>query len=302
MHSKKLIAILSAAAFTLTAAASASSVITLADEVKTKNETEAGRQDKEPAQETVSTITMDVEGYEEEEADTELPEETETEQETIQNKEDRTSRAEEEKIRLAESRTVLASSVNHVDVGNRVGYDVSVTDYPFTETAYAYADNEKVLWDLFKSLGFTDAGAAGAMGNLAMESGLKPSSRSKNFDYANGTGGGGLAGWMCAGRFKSLMSMAEKNGVSWQDLSVQMAFLQYELENTRKDVGQRMKTETDVDMAADYFCVHFEGCVGHTASTEIDGISLINGKWYQGLKKRKALARGFYEKYAEGTP
>lgn len=301
MHSKRLTAVLSAVAFTLTAAASASSVITLAEETET-GETKITTQTVEESQETVSSIAMDVEGYEEEETDTELPEETETEQETIQNKEDRTSRAEEEKIRLAESRTVLALSVNHVDVGNRVGYDVSVTDFPFTETAYAYADNEKVLWDLFKSLGFTDAGAAGAMGNLAMESGLKPSSRSKNFDYANGTGGGGLAGWMCAGRFKSLMSMAEKNGVSWQDLSVQMAFLQYELENTRKDVGQRMKTETDVDMAADYFCVHFEGCVGHTASTEIDGISLINGKWYQGLKKRKALARGFYEKYAEGTP
>lgn len=301
MHSKRLTAVLSAVAFTLTAAASASSVITLAEETET-GETKITTQTVEESQETVSSIAMDVEGYEEEETDTELPEETETEQETIQNKEDRTSRAEEEKIRLAESRTVLALSVNHVDVGNRVGYDVSVTDFPFTETAYAYADNEKVLWDLFKSLGFTDAGAAGAMGNLAMESGLKPSSRSKNFDYANGTGGGGLAGWMCAGRFKSLMSMAEKNGVSWQDLSVQMAFLQYELENTRKDVGQKMKTETDVDMAADYFCVHFEGCVGHTASTEIDGISLINGKWYQGLKKRKALARGFYEKYAEGTP
>lgn len=301
MHSKRLTAVLSAVAFTLTAAASASSVITLAEETET-GETKITTQTVEESQETVSSIAMDVEGYEEEETDTELPEETETEQETIQNKEDRTSRAEEEKIRLAESRTVLALSVNHVDVGNRVGYDVSVTDFPFTETAYAYADNEKVLWDLFKSLGFTDAGAAGAMGNLAMESGLKPSSRSKNFDYANGTGGGGLAGWMCAGRFKSLMSMAERNGVSWQDLSVQMAFLQYELENTRKDVGQRMKTETDVDMAADYFCVHFEGCVGHTASTEIDGISLINGKWYQGLKKRKALARGFYEKYAEGTP
>ena len=299
MHSKKLTAVLSAVAFTLTAAASASSVITLAEEAKTC-ETEITTQTVAETQETVSAVTMDVEGYEEEEADTELPEETETEQETVPNKEDSASRAEEEKIRLAESRAALASSVIHVDVGNRAGHDVAVTDFPYTETAYA--DNEQALWDLFKSLGFTDAGAAGAMGNLAMESGLKPSSRSKNFDYANGTGGGGLAGWMCGGRFKTLMSMAEKNGVSWQDLSVQMAFLQYELENTRKNVGQRMKTETDVDMAADYFCVYFEGCVGHSASPQTDGISAINGKWYQGLTKRKALARGFYEKYAGSTP
>lgn len=303
MHTKKLIAALSAAAFTLSTAAGASSVITFAEEVKQEKTTPEETEAPAPV-ETVTSVTADMEGFEEEVADTgvntEIVEEEKSEEEiqTVIFKGNRNAGAAEKRIRLAELSSLPVSPTTCIDVGNlgSTGEVTPLTDFPYTQVSVS--SSEQALWDLFKSMGFTDAGAAGAMGNLAMESGLNPSSRSSNFDPAEGRGGGGLAGWMCAGRFRGLMTMAEANGESWQSLSIQMSYLKYELENTRKNVGQQMKTETDVDMAADYFCVYFEGCVGRSGSPQIDGISEVNGKWYQGLNKRKALARTYYERYA----
>ena len=36
------------------------------------------------------------------------------------------------------------------------------------------ATNEELIWQYLKAQGFSDAGAAGLMGNLYAESGLKP--------------------------------------------------------------------------------------------------------------------------------
>ncbi|MCM1106495.1 MAG: phage tail tip lysozyme [Blautia sp.] len=157
--------------------------------------------------------------------------------------------------------------------------------------------NEELLWDFFKSLGFTDAGAAAALGNLSVESGLDPASKSANFSYERGKGGGGLAGWMCHGRFRGLYRLAEEEEKDWTDMEIQMQYLQIELSGTRERVGNKMCKVTDIDYATDYFCVYFEGCVGRTASGN-DAVSTINGRWYQGLKLRKTRARKYYEVYA----
>ncbi|MCM1284104.1 MAG: phage tail tip lysozyme [Roseburia sp.] len=157
--------------------------------------------------------------------------------------------------------------------------------------------NEELLWDFFKSIGFTDAGAAAALGNLSVESGLDPASKSANFSYERGKGGGGLAGWMCHGRFRGLYQLAEEEEKDWTDMEIQMQYLQIELSGTRERVGNKMCKVTDIDYATDYFCVYFEGCVGRTASGN-DAVSTINGRWYQGLKLRKARARKYYEDYA----
>lgn len=178
-----------------------------------------------------------------------------------------------------------------VDVGN-----VRIPEIQLSGSGNA--ENGKVLWDYCKMLGFTDAGAAATLGNLAVESGLNPAATTANFDPDKGTGGGGLAGWMCRGRFKGLLELAAKRGVPWQDLSLQAEYLAYELEHTRAYVGDAMKAQTDVDYATDYFCVYFEGCVGHSPRPELDENSSINGNCYQMLAKRKAYAREYYRKYS----
>lgn len=305
MKTKKLIAILSAMATTLSVAAVSSTAITMAEE--TKDSRVMGTETESEIFNIAASITVDTDGYEEETADTQIAIESEKEKTPLNIKLEDTKKAEKQ-IRLAEASLTKNIKQLKIDVGNtssgnaerniEIAEDkTSVgTDFPFT--AVSYSSNEDALWDFCKSIGFTDAGAAAVLGNLSMESGLNPSSRTRNFDFKNGKGGGGLASWMCSGRFKNLAAFAEKKGASWQNLDVQMAFLQYEMDNTRRDVGAKMRTETDVDTATDYFCVNFEGCIGRSLSPHIDGISEINGKWYQGLSKRKSLARTYYARHA----
>lgn len=296
MTNKKLMSVLTAMAFSLSAAAAASSVITLAEEVHVTDSSETNEKTIPKEDQLVTSVTADLTDYTEESVNIVLPEEEDIQKEdsaVTANAKDESALKE---IRLAEKQSSATAS-SYVNVGNVQGTGLTLPA-TLSYTSDSYQSNEQALWDFFKSLGFTDAGAAGAMGNLSMESGLNPGSKTANFDYENEKGGGGLAGWMCSGRFHGLVAMAEANGTSWNDLSIQMAYLQYELENTRKKVGDEMKVQTDVDYAADYYCVYFEGCIGRSSTPSIDGISVINGCWYQGLTKRKALARMYYERYA----
>ncbi len=295
---KKLISVLTAMAVAMSAAAAASVFITLAEKGGGMQEAAAAVGGREmslqpgrraavragPAAAEEVIFVSDIKTEEARDAESGLILQDETEH-----------TAALAKIREAESRASSVGALgenNTVDVGNVNQWSGAVIP------CSAKTPVEDTLWYFFKSLGFTDAGAAAALGNLSMESGLNPAAKSPNFDYEKGLGGAGLAGWMSRGRLKGLMELAEKKGGSWQDLSLQLAWLEYELEHGRKRVAEEMRRIADPDYAADVFCVYFEGCIGRSASYAIDGISAVNGKWYQGLEKRKALARMYYRKYA----
>lgn len=174
-------------------------------------------------------------------------------------------------------------------------------------------ESEEELWEFFKSMGCTDAGAAGAVANLYAESRFIPSAKSKNFSRTKKTGGGGLAGWMCRGRFQDLYKLAETRGISWEDMSLQKEFIVQELSGTYQHVKDVLTAADDPEYAADYFCVYYEGCIvcnasegsiaggaseGTPESGTKDGISMITGKKYQGLSFRREMARVFYERHA----
>ena len=44
------------------------------------------------------------------------------------------------------------------------------------------ATNEELIWQYLKAQGFSDAGAAGLMGNLYAESGLKPTNLQNTYE------------------------------------------------------------------------------------------------------------------------
>lgn len=312
---KNLVSMMATAAFILSAAA-ASSVIVLAQEaivipqedIVEDRETDAPEKAEEgEGQLPVTMVACSLEGFHEEAAGEAVPvsiaeagkeSAAEAEETDVILQMDITGEANTalKKIQIAEQEEALmGNAAGYINVGN----EIQAAAPPVIQLSGDYASNEQALWDFCKALGFTDAGAAAVLGNLSMESGLNPASRSANFNYAKGTGGAGLAGWMSRGRFRGLMKFAVENNIPWQDLSLQMSYLQYELENTRKMVGEEMKVQMDVDYATDYFCVYFEGCIGRSGSPSIDGVSVINGKWYQGLSKRKALAKAYYRKYAK---
>ena len=108
------------------------------------------------------------------------------------------------------------------------------------------ASNEQIIWQFLKKQGFTDAGAAGMMGNLFAESALSPinlqNTYEKKLGYSdsaytaavdNGTytnfvkdsAGYGLAQWTFWSRKQNLLNYAKSKGVSIGDLNMQLEFL-----------------------------------------------------------------------------
>lgn len=121
------------------------------------------------------------------------------------------------------------------------------------------SNNEEKIWNYFKGLGFTDAAAAGAMGNFFQESGLNPAAKEVGGD------GRGLAQWSFERR-KSLEKYAKSVGKSWSDLQVQLDFMATEFENnyykfsngTKKGINDIKKMGSAVD-ASYHFQKTYEG-------------------------------------------
>ena len=119
------------------------------------------------------------------------------------------------------------------------------------------ADNAQIIWNYFKSKGFTDCGVAGLMGNLYAESGLIPTNLQNSFQNKlgmtdsqytsavdNGTynnfikdkAGYGLAQWTYWSRKQNLLQFCQSRNKSIGDLNTQLDFLYQEL---TKDLVKR---------------------------------------------------------------
>ena len=103
------------------------------------------------------------------------------------------------------------------------------------------ATNEQIIWKYLKSQGLSDAGAAGLMGNLYAESGLRPNNLQNvyekklgltddaytaavdNGSYTNfvrDSAGYGLAQWTFWSRKQNLINFAKKQKTSIGDLNM----------------------------------------------------------------------------------
>ena len=133
------------------------------------------------------------------------------------------------------------------------------------------ATNEELIWQFFKSQGFSDAGAAGMMGNLFAESALNPmnlqNSYEKKLGYTdssytkavdNGTytnfvrdsAGYGLAQWTFWSRKEGLFNYAKQKNKSIGDLQTQLEFLMTELSKGYKGLLNTLKTTNSVKEAS----------------------------------------------------
>ena len=141
------------------------------------------------------------------------------------------------------------------------------------------ASNEQIIWQFLKKQGFTDAGAAGMMGNLFAESALSPinlqSTYEKKLGYSdsaytiavdNGTytnfikdsAGYGLAQWTFWSRKQNLLNYAKSKGVSIGDLNMQLEFLMQELNTGYKSLLNTLKTTNSVLEASNGVLLQFE--------------------------------------------
>ena len=165
---------------------------------------------------------------------------------------------------------------------------------------------EKRIWDFIKAEGFNDFGVAGLMGNLFVESGLRPNNmedqyqsklgyNDETYTHAvdNGTYtnfikdsvGYGLAQWTYWTRKQNLLNFARQNNKSIGDLDMQLNFLVKELkESYTNSVYNVLKKATSILEASNVVFLNFERPANIGAS-----IQAIRAKYGQTYYDRYAL-------------
>ena len=107
-----------------------------------------------------------------------------------------------------------------------------------TANSASQKENAKVIYDfLVKNYGATPQGASGVLGNLQQESQLDPKSIERPEDTLSGHG---LAQWT-AGRTTNLMDFAKSKNKEWDNLGLQLEFLDSELKGSEKQAIPALK-------------------------------------------------------------
>jgi hypothetical protein len=96
-------------------------------------------------------------------------------------------------------------------------------------------DREQQAFDYFVSKGYTPEQAAGMVGNLTNESGLRPTAINPN-DAGPGRDSEGIAQWNRT-RLDNLKNFAADKGTTYQDYETQLAFVDHELRGSGANGG-----------------------------------------------------------------
>lgn len=163
---------------------------------------------------------------------------------------------------------------------------------------------EEQIWRFLKAQGMTDAGAAGLMGNLYAESGLRPNNLQNTYEgrlgyrdaeytemvdkgtytaFATDKAGYGLCQWTYHTRKAALLAYAKAEGTSIGDLEMQLGFLMRELESGYKAVLAALKSTSSVREASDTVLLQFERPANQGAAVK---------------EKRAGYGQTYYDKYA----
>lgn len=180
----------------------------------------------------------------------------------------------------------------------------SVSTYSFAQLEGLNDEQIRILTRIFNELvsyGFSEAAAAGACGNLWQESNF-------NIKAHNSSGYYGMIQWG-GGRATNLLSLAASMGSTWDDVDVQIAMMQNELNSGYLTQinrylasfysGSSMQTETNPEAAAEAWAIKYEGCICYTSkgwhSSHSERCQVAaNGTSYQELQVRKQRAVQVY--------
>lgn len=139
--------------------------------------------------------------------------------------------------------------------------------------------NDEIIWKFLKQKGFSEAGAAGAMGNMNAESGLQPNNLENtgntrlgmtdaqyttavdNGTYKNfvhDSFGYGICQWTWWSRKQTLLNFCEQKNKSVGDLTTQLEFFVKELQQSFSNVYKTLITSNDVKECSDAMLFKFE--------------------------------------------
>ena len=166
--------------------------------------------------------------------------------------------------------------------------------------------NEEKIWNYLLGKGLTKAGAAGLMGNLYAESGLRPNNLQNSYEKSlgytdesytaavdNGTYGNfvkdsagyGLAQWTYWSRKQNMLNFHKAAKKSIGDLETQLDFLMKELSGY-KSLFTLLKSTSSLQAASDAVLTRFERPADMSTAVKT---------------KRAGYGQTYYDKYAGGT-
>ena len=162
---------------------------------------------------------------------------------------------------------------------------------------------EEKIWNYAKDKGLTDCGAAGLMGNLFAESGLKPTNLQNTYEkklgftdetytaavdagtygnFVNDAAGYGLAQWTFYTRKAGLLEYTRAAGKSIGDLETQLGFLFKELQGYTA-VWSALRTAADIRTASNAVLLQFERPADQSKAVQ---------------DLRAGYGQGYFDKYA----
>ena len=203
---------------------------------------------------------------------------------------------------LSGMRTSTVHQSSGVPFGNTVpSMNDSLTGIPPGVT-YNPSSNQKqniqIAWDyLMSTNNYSKEQVAAMIGNFLHESGMDPGIRSGIAVAGGGTENSvGIAQWYyygaTGGRQTALRNFAAQKGKNWDDLYVQLAFVDYELSTVSWLGGAKFKRTTNVVDATLAFMRDYEN-PAKTGTIGSDGIEKRLGQ-----DERIANAQGIYENFA----
>ena len=173
-----------------------------------------------------------------------------------------------------------------------------------TEGAATGSTEEKEIWDFLRGKGLNACAAAGIMGNLYAESGLRANNLQNSFEkklgmddtgytaavdngsytnFVHDGAGYGLAQWTFYSRKQALLGWAKAAGLSIGDLKMQLSFLWMELKGYSA-VMERLNGAGNVREASDAVLLEYEKPADQSEEVQ---------------EKRAVFGQSFYDMYAE---
>ena len=170
-----------------------------------------------------------------------------------------------------------------------------------------YMDYSKAFWDWFRTLGMPEFGVAGLIGNISMESAIRPNNLQNSFEKSlhmsddqytaavdNGTytnfvkdgAGYGLAQWTFWTRKQGLFDLAKQCKMSICDINLQLTYLTQELQTKYKGVWDGLMKAGSVYEASNIVLLQFEKPADQSEANQ---------------QRRAQCCQGYYDKFKGST-
>jgi len=170
-----------------------------------------------------------------------------------------------------------------------------------------YADYSKAFWDFFRTLGMPEYGVAGLIGNISMESAIRPNNLQNSYEqslhmsddqytaavdnntynnFVNDRAGYGLAQWTYPTRKQGLLNLARQCKMSICDINLQLTYLTQELQTKYKGVWDGLFAAKSVLEASNIVLLQFERPKDQSVANQ---------------QRRATCCQGYYNKFSGST-